>query len=149
MFYFQLFDISTTVDPSYVISLIRKLLPTNLTGDQELRTENSGENVASMSKDGVPRPSENVAESIGVVEDFQELAHGESASDETFRQGVEQPGHNKLVGEEAWEEYGCVLWDLASSKTHAELMVYGFFFFCLFNFNLVVRNCQKKKQKNN
>ena len=148
MFYFQLFDISTTVDPSYVISLIRKLLPTNLTGDQELRTENSGENVASMSKDGVLRPSENVAESIGVVEDFRELAHGESASDETFRWGVEQPGHNKLVGEEAWEEYGCVLWDLASSKTHAELMVYGFSFFVyltLISWYVIVKKKKKKK----
>ncbi|XP_014621517.1 protein saal1-like isoform X2 [Glycine soja] len=27
------------------------------------------------------------------------------------------------VGEDAWEEYGCILWDLAASKTHAELMV--------------------------
>lgn len=25
--------------------------------------------------------------------------------------------------EEVWEEYGCVLWDLATSRTHAELMV--------------------------
>ncbi|XP_010535642.1 PREDICTED: uncharacterized protein LOC104810888 isoform X2 [Tarenaya hassleriana] len=25
--------------------------------------------------------------------------------------------------EEAWEEHGCVLWDLAASRTHAELMV--------------------------
>ena len=58
----QVFNVSTTVDPSYVISLIRKLIP----GD----------------------------------------------SDESLK-----------AGEEAWEECGCVLWDLAASKTHAELMV--------------------------
>jgi hypothetical protein len=28
-----------------------------------------------------------------------------------------------LSGEEAWEEYGCILWDLSASKTNAELMV--------------------------
>ena len=28
-----------------------------------------------------------------------------------------------LAGDEVWEEYGCVLWDLAASRTHAELMV--------------------------
>ncbi|XP_027773633.1 protein saal1 isoform X2 [Solanum pennellii] len=30
------------------------------------------------------------------------------------------------VGEEAWEEFGCILWDLAASKTHAEFMVENF-----------------------
>lgn len=32
-------------------------------------------------------------------------------------------GHGVPAGEEAWEEYGCVIWDLAASRTHAELMV--------------------------
>lgn len=27
------------------------------------------------------------------------------------------------VGDDSWEEHGCVLWDLATSRTHAELMV--------------------------
>ncbi|XP_025980495.1 uncharacterized protein [Glycine max] len=35
--------------------------------------------------------------------------------------GIEHSGVS--VGEDAWEEYGCILWDLAASKTHAELMV--------------------------
>ncbi|EXB81611.1 hypothetical protein L484_014095 [Morus notabilis] len=119
----ELFDISTTVDPSYVISLIRKLLPTNLTGEQELQTKNSGESVASISRDGVTHLSENVSESMDLVEDSHELAHGERVNDETYCEGVEQPGHDMSVREEAWEENGCVLWDLAASKTHAELMV--------------------------
>lgn len=130
--FFQLFDISTTVDPSYVISLIRKLLPTNLTGEQELQTKNSGESVASISRDRVTHLSENVSESMDLVEDSCELAHGERVNDETYCEGVEQPGHDMLVREEAWEEYGCVLWDLAASETHSELMVYRFFFFSLF-----------------
>lgn len=28
-----------------------------------------------------------------------------------------------LAGDEVWEEFGCVLWDLAANQTHAELMV--------------------------
>ena len=40
--------------------------------------------------------------------------------------GIEHSGVS--VGEDAWEEYGCILWDLAASKTHAELMVYQCWF---------------------
>lgn len=28
------------------------------------------------------------------------------------------------VREEAWEEFGCILWDLAANKSHAEFMVF-------------------------
>lgn len=28
------------------------------------------------------------------------------------------------VGDDSWEEHGCILWDLATSRTHAELMVH-------------------------
>lgn len=63
----QFFDLSTTVDPSYIISLIRKLLPSS-----------------------------------------SSASHTHSGDEE-----------------EAWEESGCILWDLAASKTHAQLMVYA------------------------
>ena len=42
---------------------------------------------------------------------------------ESLSNGLEQSG--ALVEDEAWEEYGCILWDLAASKMHAELMVNG------------------------
>ncbi|XP_076935608.1 uncharacterized protein LOC143602354 [Bidens hawaiensis] len=68
----ELFDISTTVDPSYIISLIRKLLP------------------PAMSATSTNDQEKNASPSVGDV---------------------------------CWEEYGCVLWDLATSRTHAEFMV--------------------------
>ncbi|KAJ7947916.1 Protein saal1 [Quillaja saponaria] len=73
----ELFEISTTVDPSYIISLVRKLVPSL----NFLINEEENEDLCNRLRSGV------------------------------------------TVGEEAWEEYGCVLWDLAASKTHAELMV--------------------------
>ncbi|XP_076887124.1 uncharacterized protein LOC143537188 isoform X2 [Bidens hawaiensis] len=68
----ELFDISTTVDPSYIISLIRKLLP------------------STMNPTSINDQEKNVSHS---------------------------------VGDDCWEEHGCVLWDLATSRTHAEFMV--------------------------
>ncbi|KAM5584356.1 hypothetical protein ABKV19_003962 [Rosa sericea] len=122
----ELFDISTTVDPSYVISLIRKLLPANAGYNHNSRGDVScgpvqGLNVDDMEKSaltpsGVPPPSTDTSEIMEINDDFNEDAsHGENEA--------EQPGHGVLVGEGAWEEYGCVLWDLSASKTHAELMV--------------------------
>ncbi|PON98747.1 Armadillo-type fold containing protein [Trema orientale] len=87
----QLFDVSTTVDPSYVISLIRKLVPTNVTVKQPSHTDNVCVAEEGMDLDNQPAPN---------------------------------PNHNSVsLGEEAWEEYGCTLWDLSATKTHAEMMV--------------------------
>ncbi|KAK9078512.1 hypothetical protein SSX86_002569 [Deinandra increscens subsp. villosa] len=82
----ELFDISTTVDPSYVISLIRKLLPPTLnpTNDNHLEEHKCHE----------------------IMDD------GKSSDQEKH-----------AVGNDSWEEYGCILWDLATSTTHAQLMV--------------------------
>ncbi|XP_040375403.1 uncharacterized protein LOC112167999 isoform X7 [Rosa chinensis] len=123
----ELFDISTTVDPSYVISLIRKLLPANGSNNPNYRGDVScgpvqGLNVDDMEKSaltrsGVPPPSTDTSESMEINDDFNENATHEGESE------AEQPRHSVPVGEEAWEEYGCILWDLSASKTHAELMV--------------------------
>lgn len=51
---------------------------------------------------------------------------------EVMDTGQEIDGDGIPVGEEAWEEYGCILWDLAASRNHAELMV-PIFRTCLFN----------------
>nr|XP_011460692.1 PREDICTED: uncharacterized protein LOC101308452 isoform X2 [Fragaria vesca subsp. vesca] len=122
-----LFDISTTVDPSYVISLIRKLLPANASNNHNSQSDVScgpverlnadeGENGALTRSIALPS-SKDTSESMKINDDFSENAtHGRENEGE-------QCGHGVPVGEEAWEEYGCILWDLAASKTHAELMV--------------------------
>ncbi|KAI3775668.1 hypothetical protein L1987_45417 [Smallanthus sonchifolius] len=79
----ELFDISTTVDPSYVISLIRKLLPPN----------------------------------INATTTSQPVTGCDIMDDNNSN---DQENH---VGNDSWEEHGCILWDLATSRTHAEFMV--------------------------
>ncbi|RZB76435.1 hypothetical protein D0Y65_034760 [Glycine soja] len=83
----EFFDLSTTVDPSYIIF---------------------DENVKS---------SKNKSENMD-VDVSAEFSRGEC---QDTGDGIEHSGVS--VGEDAWEEYGCILWDLAASKTHAELMV--------------------------
>ncbi|KAM7260177.1 hypothetical protein ACFE04_015918 [Oxalis oulophora] len=101
----ELFEISTTVDPSYIISLIRKLLPI----DGEVRR-----NGQLKSDDG--------SEVLNVGVDAMDTENNRFAKSEFPEEGAELRS-GVSVGEEGWEEYGCVLWDLAASKTHAELMV--------------------------
>ena len=94
----QLFDISTTVDPSYVISLIRKLLPPTMnatTTDSTTRCDVATQGTNDVATNG---------------------SKCDSSSDR--EKDVESS-----VGDDSWEEHGCVLWDLATSRTHAELMV--------------------------
>ncbi|XP_071734901.1 uncharacterized protein [Rutidosis leptorrhynchoides] len=87
----ELFDISTTVDPSYVISLIRKLLPPTMNPTSaSLLSQTNGINKCETTDDNNDDEEKHVG---------------------------------PLVGDDAWEEHGCVLWDLATSRTHAELMV--------------------------
>ncbi|XWS73983.1 hypothetical protein CRYUN_Cryun02cG0176400 [Craigia yunnanensis] len=110
----ELFEISTTVDPSYVISLIRKLLPVDAkNGDNtEIRGSNCNDEVVSSSNDN--------CKSMEIVDHFSKSDfHGEDEEDSCHG------GENARVsaGEEVWEECGCVLWDLAANQTHAELMV--------------------------
>ncbi|ONI01011.1 hypothetical protein PRUPE_6G116300 [Prunus persica] len=129
----EFFDISTTVDPSYVISLIRKLLPANASnnhnshGDvfyahvQELETDHTDKTAPTLSGDRLLHVSNDGSESMEIADDFHKSAPEERQNNGSY-DGAEQCGHSVPVGEEAWEEYGCILWDLAASKTHAELM---------------------------
>lgn len=129
----ELFDISTTVDPSYIISLIRKLLPTDASNNHDSlgidarvdinQVENTGhveECSASLSGDEVLNSSNNKSESMEIVGDYNQHARQEGEDEESCRRS-DQPSISS--GEEAWEEYGCILWDLSASKTNAELMV--------------------------
>jgi hypothetical protein len=117
----QFFDLSTTVDPSYIISLIRKLLP--------LDSASVNRGSVTDSKEGdAPSVSKSKSENMDVdVSCESSDARGEC---QDTGDGIERSGVS--VCEDVWEECGCVLWDLAASKTHAELMVllYFCFLFC-------------------
>ena len=114
--FWQLFDIDTTVDPSYVISLIRKLLPVDSGSEEcdqstELRHMNANNAVQARSGDGfVDAASKGDPERMDI---------GGNRKEST---SMEKDKVSSSV-EEVWEEHGCVLWDLAASETHAELMV--------------------------
>ncbi|KAH9700092.1 ARM repeat superfamily protein [Citrus sinensis] len=131
-FIFQLFDIATSVDPSYIISLIRKLLP-NVKNDHNFcgadgdsapnegsKIDLMGESASSSPKDRVRGSPDHNSEAMDVVNGFEKSSY-QDGDDENLCRKVEQPGVS--AGEEVWEEYGCVLWDLAASRNHAELMV--------------------------
>ncbi|WCJ41685.1 ARM repeat superfamily protein [Euphorbia peplus] len=119
----ELFDISTTVDPSYIISLIRKLIPTGTGNDSDARgvdgsdVGGKGSNDVHMEQLGGSKSFENGSEKMHIMDDFDKLAGDDK--DSSIR--CEQPG--VAAGEEVWEDCGCILWDLAASRTHAELMV--------------------------
>ncbi|OMO90303.1 Armadillo-like helical [Corchorus olitorius] len=109
----RLFDISTTVDPSYVISLIRKLLPTDAKNGDNVEIQGSHCNEVESS------PNDK-CKSMEIVDDFSKSDfHGEDEENSSRGGG----NARLLAGEEVWEECGCVLWDLAANQTHAELMV--------------------------
>ncbi|XP_027084511.2 uncharacterized protein [Coffea arabica] len=129
----EVFDISTTVDPSYLISLIRKLLPpeySNQPLDSEVhvspskgpRTENGERTMVSPFNGGEVQPcagSENAVRNI--CENFSEAHNPPGFTEDAME---DQQKHRSASGEEAaWEEHGCTLWDLAANETHAELMV--------------------------
>ncbi|XP_038901476.1 uncharacterized protein LOC120088329 isoform X2 [Benincasa hispida] len=131
----ELFDISTTVDPSYIISLIRKLLPQNASnlgssygngdGDRDTSITYMDEGDAYLSGDQVLSFSGSVSKCLGI-----EIADG---SDKLADKNGEDEGactkSEQLLSsseEKVWEEYGCILWDLSASKSHAELMVQNF-----------------------
>ncbi|CAK9186799.1 unnamed protein product [Ilex paraguariensis] len=129
----ELFDISTTVDPSSVISLIRRLLPPDVRNSsmsygvdafdvsmQGSRIERLEGSVTTLTENGVLHSPNNQSELMETVDNSGVLDSSEERNDCLSHQHKHQSG---LVGEAAWEEYGCILWDLAASKTHAELMV--------------------------
>lgn len=111
----ELFDITTTVDPAYIISLIRKLLPENVKHGErsKITTSCPPENEEGQSW------SIDESENMKNVETFVK----QSVDDKFYCQNERE---DVAVGEEAWEEFGCILWDLAASKTHAEFMVENF-----------------------
>ncbi|KAK2980066.1 hypothetical protein RJ640_028795 [Escallonia rubra] len=127
----ELFDISTTVDPSYIISLIRKLLPQavssncNSSGGDACGSSAQGSKVEEMqSKNGLFNPTNNDCQAMDTVNEYTETEVSEGGDDGSRHQDKHEGAPVEEASEEAsWEEYGCILWDLAASKSHAELMV--------------------------
>lgn len=107
----QSFDISTTVDPSYIISLIRKLIPNNQSNHRDVGGRNGSGNIQVSDMD---------------IAEKRDSSDRETECSPIKNSGAGENGdevNNAIAGEECWEEYGCILWDLAASQTHAELMV--------------------------
>lgn len=130
-FCLQLFDIDTTVDPSYVISLIRKLLPIDSSSeerdrsteirhnyDYDMNASNAVQGVVPRSGDGFV---EGGPEGMDIGDNRKESTSEKNEKVSSCREPEKLRGSS--VEEEAWEEHGCVLWDLAANETHAELMV--------------------------
>lgn len=112
----QLFEISTAVDPSYIISLIRKLLPS----DEKQETEGAQVNANPLPENGEEGEPMESCETYGKVDMTEERNENQSGSEP--------------VRQETWEECGCVLWDLSATENHAPLMVLGLIgllFLCL------------------
>lgn len=128
----ELFDLPTTVDPSYIISLIRKLLPPNQTynscssgvdgnNSQKSSSDSIEEKRAPLDNTRVQDSANDFAETMDVIDDNKESACEEGKVDGESGCGNGLPKASTL--EEVWEGNGCILWDLAASQTHAELMV--------------------------
>ncbi|XP_041992010.1 uncharacterized protein LOC121742932 isoform X2 [Salvia splendens] len=105
------FDVSTTIDPSYIISLIRRLLPSDVNGlvREEPAAEGIIEDAADLPENG------GEAEAMESSENHDKLEGREPSN------GYKDEG--RTVGERTWEECGCILWDLAASEDHAQFMV--------------------------
>ncbi|KAJ4970103.1 hypothetical protein NE237_003202 [Protea cynaroides] len=123
----ELFDISTTVDPGYIISLIRKLLPHDVRDNpfSSVVNDHNGSIGSDASTEecaaGFPRAGAvNINNNEVEAMDTMDVLHGPNEREDSFH-GSEHP--RASVREAAWEDYGCILWDLAANRTHAEFMV--------------------------
>lgn len=110
-----LLDDTTTVDPSYTISLIRQLMPKGSNVLKEFCVKESfPEEMSANSDDGESRQPDN--------KDPSGKSDKPGFPDE---QSVNSDDGESTKPDEKdqWEECGCILWDLAASKPQAELMI--------------------------
>lgn len=143
----ELFDISTTVDPSHIISLIRKLLPVEngcyslrrKTDDLPSFEEHKIENDEKIFQERGVQNGGNQSEAMDSIETF---VVPEVLDDCMHHQ---QKNYESSVVEANWEEFGCTLWDLAANETHAELMVQNFILDVLLA-NLTVSHTSRVKE---
>lgn len=89
---------------------------------EDLNTDNMEKSAVSLSKDKVPGTVSCDSVAMEVAEGFDKSSsHEREGEDEEPFRNLENPGVS--TKETVWEECGCVLWDLAASRDHAELMV--------------------------
>ncbi|KAF8046151.1 hypothetical protein N665_3989s0003 [Sinapis alba] len=86
-----------------------------------MNAHNVVQGVVARSGDGVMDASKGDPESMDIVGNRNESTSEEKDKGSSCREPEKLSGSS--VEEEAWEEHGCVLWDLVASETHAELMV--------------------------
>ncbi|CAO2814614.1 unnamed protein product [Amaranthus hypochondriacus] len=122
----EVFDIHTTIDPSYIISLIRKLVPIDEKQRDDLQRLSEGNNCQSKENDqmvnGTFSPKTNGSPNENGNRETMRPVGLEHSSVSAGTYDKHSPPRN-LAREEVWEDCGCILWDLAANKEHAELMV--------------------------
>ncbi|CAA7394090.1 unnamed protein product [Spirodela intermedia] len=119
----ELSGTSTTVDPSYIISLIRKLLPSNVRPEissESIHNENTSVEESEVSHPGLCTKDISLSawgdEMISKIEQLRKIGDSIGVS-----------GHpGPLVVEDVWEDCGCIIWDLAANREHAKFMVDNF-----------------------
>lgn len=130
MIFHQVFDIQTTIDPSYIISLIRKLVPIDERQCDDLQRLSEGNNRQSKENDqmvnGTFSPKTNGSPNKNGNRETMRPVGLEHSSVSAGTDYKHSDPPKKLAREEAWEDSGCILWDLAANKEHAELMVQYF-----------------------
>ncbi|KAL4199912.1 hypothetical protein AMTRI_Chr03g53660 [Amborella trichopoda] len=104
-------DVSTTIDPSYIIYLIRQLLP------QDKRLKNGSQGLSTHQNSNEEPQSYHSMN----VDDGNKHEVEQNEPTEMQHDGLKYPV--PAAKEDSWEEYGCILWDLAANQAHAELMV--------------------------
>ncbi|XP_057533901.1 uncharacterized protein LOC130811663 isoform X3 [Amaranthus tricolor] len=123
----EVFDIQTTIDPSYIISLIRKLVPIDERQCDDLQRLSEGNNRQSKENDqmvnGTFSPKTNGSPNKNGNRETMRPVGLEHSSVSAGTDYKHSDPPKKLAREEAWEDSGCILWDLAANKEHAELMV--------------------------
>lgn len=83
------------------------------------------ESDACLSGDRVLSPSGTVGKCQGIeITDGSDKFADQEGEEEGSCPRLEQPISSSE--EKVWEEYGCILWDLSASRSHAELMVLKF-----------------------
>ncbi|XP_068648766.1 uncharacterized protein [Aristolochia californica] len=104
----ELFDSSTTVDPSYIISLIRWLLPPSVKVNDDMQ--------------GQCGQDQKIVSAECTIDDIN-VEHGNGQKGQKL-DAID--GSEVSLPQDPWEECGCILWDLSADNTHAEFMVKNF-----------------------
>ncbi|XP_008794053.2 uncharacterized protein LOC103710188 isoform X2 [Phoenix dactylifera] len=147
----ELFDVSTTVDPSYIISLIRRLLPSN--SSVEKQCQGGDDKDSSVQASEMNYLEQNLRNKLTATQVLEDLVSDKSLADshegklddriispENSLASSKGNGMNHEFGKEErsrgfddgqsgvaetkdpWEDCGCTLWDLSASRTQAEFM---------------------------